>query len=478
MRDADAQAEHDLLDSRLAESEARYRAVIENASDMIQSVRPDGTFEFVNHTWLEKLGYSEDEVADLIVWDIIHPESVEHCQEFFGRAIGGETIEDLIAIFLTKDGRKLPVEGNATSRFQDGKVIATHSFFRDITERLRAQELEEKNRELEREKMARYLEKMAALGKLSAGLAHELNNPAAAAQRAGAQLTEASTRLDSALAELHRQGLTPAQWEILGGLVAAFNGQAPSGRPTEISRLEDEMEEWLEDHDVEDGWELAAALVQEGVKPDALEDVASAIPATALKPALAWLAESGTTRELAEVVTRSTQRISDLVAAVKAYTYMDRAIEQVVDVHDGIETTLVIFGHRLRNMTINREYDRSLPQIRALGSGLNQVWTNILDNALDAVEDHGTITIRTKAAPDNRVAVEIEDDGPGIPEEHLTRVFEPFFSTKAQGDGTGLGLDTVWRIVTEEHDGEVAVESRPGRTMFRVTLPVSSGGSQ
>jgi PAS domain S-box-containing protein len=478
MSDADLQAEHDLLDSRLAESEARYRAVIENASDMIQSVRPDGTFEFVNRTWLEKLGYAEDEVADLIVWDIIHPESVAHCQEFFGRAIGGETIEDLLAVFITKNGQRLPVEGNATSRFQDGQVIATHSFFRDITERLRAQELEEKNRELEREKLARYLEKMAALGKLSAGLAHELNNPAAAAQRAGAQLTEASIRLDAALAELQQQGLTAEQWQLLRGFFADFDQPAPKGRPTEISRLEDEMEEWLEDNGVEDGWELAAALVQEGVKPKSLDALIGAIPAAALKPALTWLAESGTTKELADVVTRSTQRISDLVAAVKAYTYMDRAIEQVVDIHDGLETTLVIFGHRLRNMTINREYDRSLPQIRALGSGLNQVWTNILDNALDAVEEQGTITIRTKALADDRIAIEIEDDGPGIPEEHLTRVFEPFFSTKAQGEGTGLGLDTVWRIVTEEHDGAVEVESRPGRTLFRVTLPVRAATVQ
>lgn len=464
---------HDLLDSQLAESEARYRAVIENASDMIQSCRPDGSFEFVNKTWLEKMGYTQEEVDRLIVWDVIDPESLPHCQDLFMRAVGGETIEDVFAVFVTKDGRRLPLEGNATSRFLDGKVIATHSFFRDISERLRAQELEERNRELEREKVARYLEKMAALGKLAAGLAHELNNPAAAAQRAGAQLAATTTRLESALAELHRHGITPAQWDVLSRFESSFAGTPESGlRPTEISRLEGEMEDWLADHGVEDGWELAAALVQEGVRPEALGELVNELPAPALAAALAWLAESGATRELTDVVTRSTQRISDLVAAVKAYSYMDRATEQVVDVHEGIENTLVILGHRLRTMTVKREFDRALPKVRAQGSGLNQVWTNILDNALDAVNDRGTLTIRTLRSGDS-VSIEIEDDGPGIPAENLTRVFEPFFSTKPQGEGTGLGLDMVWRIVTEEHGGGVEVESKPGRTLFRVTLPAA-----
>ena len=160
-----------------------------------------------------------------------------------------------------------------------------------------------------------------------------------------------------------------------------------------------------------------------------------------------------------------------LVAAVKSYSFMDRAAEQVVDVHEGIENTLVILGHRLRGITVHREFDRSVPQVRAFGSGLNQVWTNILDNAADAVGEGGTIAIRTRSEAGS-VIVEIEDDGPGIPEDHLSRVFEPFFSTKPQGEGTGLGLDTVWRIVTEEHNGSIEVESKPGRTVFRVALPI------
>ena len=461
------------IDSRLMESEQRYRDVIENASDMIQSCRPDGSFEFVNRAWLEKLGYTAEEVNRLLVWDIVHPEALEHCQNAFMRAVQGETIENVRATFITKDGRKLPVEGDATSRFVDGRVIATHSFFRDITERLRAEELEERNAQLERERMARYLEKMAALGKLAAGLAHELNNPAAAAQRAGAQLTESAGRLDAALTDLHGQGLTAEQWQVLNGYrVAAAGPHSEERRPTEVSRLEDEIEGWLAAHGIAKGWDLAPALVQQGIEPGQLDVLAKAIPGPALEAALVWLAESGATRELTNVVTRSTERISDLVTAVKAYSYMDRAAEQIVDVHEGIENTLLILGHRLRGLTLRREYDHTLPPVRAFGSGLNQVWTNILDNAADAVGEKGTITIRSRGEP-GRVVVEIEDDGPGIPDEHLTRVFEPFFSTKPQGEGTGLGLDMVWRIVTEEHAGSVEVESKPGCTRFRVALPAA-----
>jgi PAS domain S-box-containing protein len=461
------------ISSRLTESEARYRAVIENASDMVQSCRLDGTFEFVNPSWLSKMGYSEEEMKNLVVWDLIDPETLPHCQELFGRAVQGETIENVRATFITKDGRKLPVEGNATPRLVDGQTIATHSFFRDITERLRAEELEALNVQLEKENTARTLEKMAALGKLAAGLAHELNNPAAAAQRAGEQLAEAAERLDAALAELHALGLTPREWALLH----AFKDPAvlrPQGRrPTEISRLEEAMEEWLSDHGVDDGWDLAAALVHDGVTTYRLETLAAELRPEALRPALMWLADTGETRELTEVITRSAQRISELVAAVKSYSFMDQSLEQVVDIHEGIENTLTILGHRLRGISVHRDFDRTLPQIRALGSGLNQVWTNILDNAADAAGEGGNVTVRTRGTP-GHVVVEIEDDGAGIPPENLTRVFEPFFTTKPQGEGTGLGLEIVWRIVTSDHGGSVSVDSKPGCTRFTVTLPVMS----
>ncbi len=470
-----SQADQSVI-GRLTESEERYRAVIENASDMIQSVLPDASFEFVNRAWLTKMGYTADEVKSLIAWDTIHPESMEHCQLLFGKIFSGhggedETFENEPITLITKDGQKLPCEANVTTRYVDGKIFATHAFFRDISERLRAQDLEERNAQLEREQTARYLEKMAALGKLAAGLAHELNNPAAAAQRASAQLVQSAERLDDALGDLHCLELTADQWSK----VTEFNAESsppPSGerRPTEVSRLEGEMEDWLAEHGIADGWDLASGLVQEGIETSRLAELAAVLPEPALKPVLTWFVESSATRELTNVVTNSTQRISNLVAAVKAYSFMDRASEQIVDVHEGIENTLVILGHNLRGITVHREFDRALPPVRAFGSGLNQVWTNILDNAADALGDDGTITIRTLRDGD-RVVVEIEDDGPGIPAEIVSRVFEPFFSTKPQGEGTGLGLDTVWRIVTEEHNGTVEVESAPGRTRFRVSLP-------
>ena len=466
---------HSEVLARLAESETRYRTVIESASDMIQSVRPDGTFEFVNRAWLNKLGYAADEVPRLIVWDIIHPDSIAHCQQLFVLASSGQSIDHIRATFITKAGQPLPVEGNATSRIADGVVIATHGIFRDISERLRALELEERNAQLERERLARYLEKMAALGRLSAGLAHELNNPAAAAQRASTRLAESLTKRDAAMHDLTAKSLAPEVWQAIETLEQKAHGQLPaqsSLNPIEISAREEVIEKWLISHGVKRAWDVGTGLAQAGITEEVLDGLASQVPAEALISAIAWLSESLTVRQLANVVARSSHRISDLVTAVKAYSYMDRATEQMVDVHEGIENTLIILAHRLKNITVKRDYDRTLPAVRAWGSGLNQVWTNILDNAVDAMNGKGTISIRT-FLEDNKVVVSIADDGSGILPEHLPCIFEPFFSTKPQGSGTGLGLDTVWRIVTEEHRGQVSVTSEPGKTVFRVALPPS-----
>jgi signal transduction histidine kinase len=207
------------------------------------------------------------------------------------------------------------------------------------------------------------------------------------------------------------------------------------------------------------------------VTVDRLADLAAALPAEALEPAIGWIAESLSVQESLDVVTRSTARISQLVAAVKSYSFRDQAQTQDVDIHEGIENTLVILAYQLKGIDIVKDFDRSIPPVRTYGSGLNQVWTNILDNAADATGKSGTVTITTRREGNNAV-VEITDTGGGIAPEVLPRIFEPFYTTKPQGSGTGLGLDIVWRIVTEEHGGTITAESEPGRTTFRIAVPV------
>jgi PAS domain S-box-containing protein len=463
-------------DPRLVESEQRYRAVIEYASDMIQSVRPDGTFEFVNQAWIKTLGYTPDDLKHMSIWDIIHPDSLEHCQELFMLAVGGAPINYMQAIFLSKDGGAVPVEGNVTSRFMGDTVIATHGFFRDISERLRAEELAERNAKLEREQQARYLEKMAALGKLSAGLAHELNNPAAAAQRAGSRLTASMTKRDSTMRELVKEGFQLEHWlavEALLQQMAERSSDKTELDPLAINDQETAVEEWLEDHEIDRAWELAPSLVQAGITVQQIEELAPHLPAHSLTCAIEWITETLSIQEVGEIVTRSSHRISELVNAVKGYSYMDRGAEQLVDIHEGIESTLIILGHRLRDISITRQYARGLPKIQVFGNTLNQVWTNILDNAIDAMNGKGTIAIRSHSE-DDKIVVEIEDNGSGIAAEDLACIFEPFYTTKPQGQGTGLGLDTAWRIVTEEHSGMIDVTSHPGSTIFKITVPVIS----
>jgi PAS domain S-box-containing protein len=466
----------DAVDPRLAESEARYRALIENASDMIQSIRPDGSIEFVNNSWHRILEYEPQDLPGLNIWDVIHPDSLEHCEILLAKAMQGETVDFVRATFVTKSGRVVPVEGSATSRMLDGQVIATHGFFRDISERLRAEELATRNAELEQERLARYLEKMAALGKLSAGLAHELNNPASAASRASAELIDALSHRDEVAQALTRTGLNDEHRAFLEsfveGKMSAKGEDGPVFSPLEASEHEGEVEDWLESYGIEEGWTLAPDLVAVGICQDDLRLIGENLPAESLAPAVRWVSLSVTIHELTRVIARSTHRISELVSAVKSYSFMDRAVEQDVDVHEGIENTLIILAHQMKNMTVVREYDRTIPAVRAYGSGLNQVWTNLIDNAIDATNGQGTITIRTQRTGD-QASVSIIDDGPGIPDSEISRVFEPFFTTKQQGSGTGLGLDTVWRIITEEHSGRVTVTSKPGRTEFMVSVPVS-----
>ena len=462
-------------DLRLIESEARYRAVIENASDMIQSVLPDGTFEFVNDSWRNKLGYTDDDLASMTVFDIIHPEYLEHCMLDFQRAISGQTVEYLATRFLTKDGQTVPVEGSVTSRFLGAEVVATHGFFRDISEKLLALELEERTVILEQEERARYLEKMAALGKLSAGLAHELNNPAAAMRRANAVLAETLGRRDATMLKLVQAELGPEAWAAIQDTLARTQPVEPD--PGALRASEAAIEDWMEERGVPRAWELAPTCAEAGLSVQDLTALSEHVPASSLADAVGWITESLMLDESTEIIAQGSRRIEDLVLAIKGYSHMDRATEHDGDIHDGLENTLIILAHRLRNIEVYRQYDRSIPMIRMYGNTLNQVWTNILDNAIDAMNGAGRITITT-SIDGGCAIVEIEDDGCGIPADALPRIFEPFFTLKGQGDGTGLGLDTAWRIVTGEHSGSITATSEPGRTVFRVRLPLVQPAQQ
>ncbi len=323
----------------------------------------------------------------------------------------------------------------------------------------------------EADALAQQREKMAALGKLSAGLAHELNNPAAAARRAAARLRgglETLQRSSFALGERH---LTDAQKDALLRLQA--EAQPPGLGALALSEREDALADWLDAHDVGDSCALAGALAEGGLTEDTLAALARTLPdPQALAEGVAWLGSSLDAVELLRTVEQSGERISHLVTAIKAYTYMDQAPRQEVDVRESLENTLTILRFKWKNgVEVVRDYAPDLPRIAAYGSELNQVWTNLMDNALDALDGKGHLTVRAAREAD-RVLVEIGDDGPGIPPDIQDKIFEPFFTTKGVGEGTGLGLDTAYRIVVGRHHGDLRVVSSPGDTRFQVRLPL------
>ena len=321
-------------------------------------------------------------------------------------------------------------------------------------------------------------ERLESLGTMAAGLAHELNNPAAAAKRASAELAEALDVLGSTIGLFVESGVEREQAEqlvqIQRQVLAACRARA-SVPQLELADAEDALGAVLERLGVGDGYRLVEPLAQAGVDAELLERVA-ALAGSATDAAVRWIAASLLARELAAELAESTERMSKLVGAVKTYAYMDRGGLVEVDLREGIDTTLTILGHKLKHTTIEvrREFDPELPRLRAYGAELNQVWTNLLDNAIDALGESGTITI-TARRDGECVEVDIGDDGPGIPAETRQHVFDPFFTTKEVGRGTGLGLDTARRIVNDRHRGSLSLESEPGRTVFRVRLPLDAG---
>lgn len=323
-------------------------------------------------------------------------------------------------------------------------------------------------------------ERLLALGSLSAGLTHELNNPAAAAVRATSSLRDRVAHMR------HKLGVIaagPYHREALKTLIdiqestAERVAKAPSLSPLEASDREDALSDWLDDHGIEGGWQIAPTFVQAGLDIDWLERVAAAVDPEMLPGAVGWLNYTVETELLMREIEDSTTRVSNLVNAAKQYSQLDRAPYQVCDVHELLDSTLLMLSGKIGSgIKVVKEYDRTLPRIPTYPGELNQVWTNIIDNAVSAMNGaggEGTLTVRT-ALEREQLLVEFRDTGPGVPEEIRGRIFDPFFTTKPVGEGTGLGLDISWRIVVNKHHGHLEVHSVPGDTRFRVFLPLTA----
>lgn len=319
------------------------------------------------------------------------------------------------------------------------------------------------------------VEKMASLGKLAAGLAHELNNPASAAARSARLVTEALAEADEASRTLGAARLDPRDLQMIEQVRAACLVSPPPGvlSPLERADREEEFATWLEDHDVDDA--LATPLVETAVTLDLLDRLADALSGDKLSTALRWVAAGCAVRSLAQDIERAASRVHELVSAVKGFTYMDHAAApEPVDVSKGLRDTLAVMAAKARAKSASLSIDapENLARVRGFGGELNQVWANLVDNALDAVHDGGRVVV-TARTEGSSVVVRVIDEGPGIPADIRSRIFDPFFTTKPVGEGTGLGLDIVRRLV-QRNDGHIEVTSEPGRTEFRVTLPAVS----
>ena len=363
------------------------------------------------------------------------------------------------------------------------------------------------------ETVLQHNQKLIALGGLAAGLAHELNNPAAAANRTITQLSDSIYEWRSLVQKLNVQhGMTAQQWSYVSELrnnTSKFDSNSPTryslyqnsttsdsttNDPMTQGEEEDQIIDWLDSHGVNDGWKLASDLVNAGITTDKLNDIARNVTSfqsltgstitdnntveqknLLLEDILSWLNATTRVDHLIYEIKSSTTRISELISAVKSYSYMDQAPLQDVDIHNGINSTLIMLAHKLKeaDIVIIREYDSNLPHINAIGNELNQVWTNLIDNAIDGIGKHGTITVRTKNEGNSQILVEVIDNGSrGIPKDIQSRIFEPFFTTKEPGKGTGLGLSIIYRIITQTHKGDISFSSRPGQTSFQVRLPI------
>ena len=382
--------------------------------------------------------------------------------QFFGEMALLERAPRSASVRTVRESRMLAIDQAALQTLLSRSPSAPFNILRTVTSRLRSTE-----------SMLIQNEKMAALGTLAAGLAHELNNPASAIQRSVAQLRDALADLERSAAQIGSLAE-----EELGALRVEVLTHGPATHPYDplaLSEREDELQGWLEDHGIGQPWELAPVLASFGWKKDEVERLAIRFSPVKLPIVVRWLAASFSVYGLLAELGQGAEAISEIVEAVKTYSYLDQAPIQEVDVRETLENSLVLLRPKLKmGVSIRRDYADDVPRVEAYGSELNQVWTNIIDNAIDAVQGKGELKLRTYSAG-STVVVEITDDGPGIPPEIRQRIFEPFFTTKGPGAGTGLGLHIAYNIVVHRHHGQIQVASKAGETRLRVILPVRLG---
>lgn len=355
------------------------------------------------------------------------------------------------------DARVLVVDASAIHDLLRGSLTATLAILKTMATRLGNTEA-----------VLRQHDTLAGLGRIAAGLAHELNNPASAVKRGAVELDAKLREIETATFALHQTGLDDVQLARVRGFAAPRPTVSESAM--QRARREQRIEAALEGRGIGNAWELAPALVALHWTEAAVDDLSSSLPITALSAALAWIVATTSTRSIARDVADAAGRISDLVDAVKSHSHLGEAPVQEVDLHAGLDSTLALFRHKLTDVAVHKTYG-ALPKIMAHGSELNQVWTNLIDNALHAMAGKGELALITRHDGEC-VVVEVIDSGTGIPAEILPEIWKPFFTTKGVGEGTGLGLHLVHNVVTQRHRGTITVESRPGRTCFRVALPI------
>ncbi len=427
---------------------------LQNGAKLIEEGQPgnaayivvDGEFEVVK----------KSDVQNIVI-------AVREAGEVFGEMALLDQAPRTATVRAIRDSQVLEISGDTFQQLLAHSPTASLAILQTVSKRLR-----------QNEALLRQTEKMAALGTLSAGLAHELNNPAAAVRRSAGQLRSALALLSTATSELERMNMTEAQAAAAGALKTKIEAQQvpTSGLdPLTQSDRENEMQTWLDEHGVPNPWELAPSFVTAGWDIPRMTGLQETFEPPLLVAVLKWLAGGLTVYSLLAEVSIGTERVSEIVKAVKAYSYLDQSPIQEVDIHEGLDNTLVILRHKLGpGIHVTREYATGLPRIETYGSELNQVWTNIIDNAIYAMEGKGELKLRTYAK-DNSVVVEIQDTGPGIPAEIQQRIFEPFFTTKPPGSGTGLGLHIAYTIINN-HYGRIRLDSEPGSTCFQITLPI------